>query len=501
MEETAEKTNNLQPRAGKTAEGAARPGRGKRLFWAGLCLLLLAAGILVLADGRHPVFHVVSGLEIETPYGETFEDPGVYAVLGGRVFGEGKKRLPIQTEGEVDTSHPGRYELHYTVRFLSRRVRCTRVVNVVDRKAPVITLLTKDSGPVNWLEGYREEGFTAWDDLDGDVTDRVQAFQRGDEILYTVKDRAGNTGTAVRRPDYSVAPPMLQLTGPEHLTVPAALSFQDPGCTAVDSRGDDLSAFVRTEGEVFPWRAGDYELRYTITNATGVTLQMQRLVTVEAAPLPRTVQPAEKTIYLTFDDGPGPYTDRLLDILKEYDVKATFFVTCDEPECFECIGRAYREGHSVGIHTASHVYSDIYSDERAFFRDFARVRDLIVEQTGAEPNICRFPGGSSNTISNFNPGIMTRLASDVTDLGYRYFDWDVYSGDAGGKGATKDSDRVFANVTEGISDRQTAVVLQHDIKDYSVDAVERIIQWGLENGYNFRPLTAESPPVHDEIAN
>ena len=187
--------------------------------------------------------------------------------------------------------------------------------------------------------------------------------------------------------------------------------------------------------------------------------------------------------------------------MDQYSVRATFFVTCDQPDFFRCIARAHAAGHTVGIHSASHVYSEIYSSEEAFFEDFQKVRDLIFEQTGEYPSICRFPGGSSNTVSEFNPGIMTRLASDVRDLGYQYFDWDVYSGDAGGKGAAAESDTVFANVTEGIGDSHHAVVLQHDIKGFSVDAVEKIILWGLENGYTFRALDAGSPPAHFDIAN
>ena len=212
-------------------------------------------------------------------------------------------------------------------------------------------------------------------------------------------------------------------------------------------------------------------------------------------------KPAEKTIYLTFDDGPGPYTDRLLDVLDKYGVKATFFVTCDQPDYFRCVARAHEAGHAIGVHSATHVYDDIYASEEACFADFQKVLDMILEQTGELPAICRFPGGSDNTVSSFNPGVMTRLASDVRDLGFQYFDWNVYSGDAGGKGATTDAKTVAANVIEGVGDLKTAVVLQHDIKPYSVDAVESIIQWGLEHGYAFRPLDITSPPVHEKIAN
>lgn len=464
-------------------------------------LLILAAAVLVLADDRHPQFYMMTGEEIETALGEPFEDPGVYAVLKGRVFGEGKKHLPVHTEGSVDTSRLGSYELSYRTDYLYRGYGCTRTVRVVDRTPPVITLKHREGTVVNWLDGYEEEGCTAWDNVDGELTALVTAVRQGDVIIYTVSDSSGNEARVERRPDYQVGPPHFLLTGGEDLRVPADFSFSDPGFSAVDSFGNDLAGHVQVQGSVIPWRSGTYELRYSVTNGAGDTESAVRRVTVEAVKCPETEDPEEKTIYLTFDDGPGPYTDRLLDVLDKYGVKATFFVTCDQPEYFRCVARAYEAGHTIGIHSASHVYSEIYAGEEAFFEDFQKVRAMIFNQTGEYPTICRFPGGSSNTVSEFNPGIMTRLASDVRDLGYQYFDWDVYSGDAGGKGATTKSDTVFANVTEGIGDRHTAIILQHDIKGFSVDAVEKIILWGLENGYAFLPLKAGSPPAHFDIAN
>ena len=481
---------------------AGKPRRNTRtVLLTGLSLLIIAAVVLALADARHPQFHIMTGQEIEADLDAPYEDPGVYAVLTGRVFGIWKKHLPVRTEGVVNTSELGTYELTYLTDYLFREYRCTRTVNVVDRTPPEITLNRRKEYYVNWLEGYEEEGYAAWDNVDGDLTSRVKAERQGNLIVYSVTDSAGNEAVAERLPDYTVGPPAIWWSGEDNMHIPAGFSFTEPDVSAADSFGNDLTDLIQVQDSVIPWRAGTYQLLYSITNRAGDTERAVRTVTVEAVPVPATAEPEEKTIYLTFDDGPGPYTDKLLDVLDQYSVRATFFVTCDQPDFFRCIARAHAAGHTVGIHTASHVYSEIYSSEEAFFEDFQKVRDLIFEQTGEYPSICRFPGGSSNTVSEFNPGIMTRLASDVRDLGYQYFDWDVYSGDAGGKGAAAESDTVFANVTEGIGDSHHAVVLQHDIKGFSVDAVEKIILWGLENGYTFRALDAGSPPAHFDIAN
>ena len=112
--------------------------------------------------------------------------------------------------------------------------------------------------------------------------------------------------------------------------------------------------------------------------------------------------------------------------------------------------------------------------------------------------LMRFPGGSSNTISSFNPGIMTRLTKAVEEKGFRYFDWNVDSNDAGG---ARTASKVYSNVVSGIGDKKAAVVLMHDIKSYTIDAIEKIIVWGLDNGYTFLPLTADSPTCHHGVNN
>ena len=249
---------------------------------------------------------------------------------------------------------------------------------------------------------------------------------------------------------------------------------------------------------MIPYKTGEYERRYSISNKLGDTVSVTRHITIEPVRNPDQVQPDGYTIYLTFDDGPGPYTGRLLDLLAKYNVKATFFVTCLNPDYEDMVGRAFREGHSIGVHSASHNYYGIYASEQDFLNDFGQAEDMIYRQTGTYTKLFRFPGGSSNTVSSFNPGIMSRLAKMMTDMGYQYYDWNVSSGDAG---QTTKTDVVVENIIDGCSGKRTSVVLQHDIKDFSVDAVEKVLVWGLRNGYTFRALDLTSHAAHHGIAN
>lgn len=462
-----------------------------------LALLLFALAALLRYDARHVRFYMNEPAEITVAYGKPYEEPGVRAVAVGRVSGESENELPVRVTGEVDTQTMGDYALHYEARVMLRSFSVERLVHVKDTTPPVITLAHGEEIP-NWFEGYTEEGYTAFDDVDGDLTDRVQIRELGDTRLYSVADAAGNQTVAVRQIPYSIGKPRLVLEGGENLLVKASFRFEDPGFTARDARGNDLHDLVQVEGEVVPYTPGVYTLRYWLENALGERVEAVRTVTVEALRNPDTVDPEGKVIYLTFDDGPSACTDRLLDILAQYNVRATFFVTARYPDYYDCIGRASREGHSIGVHSASHDYYRIYASEEAFFDDFNAVEELIYEQTGSYAQISRFPGGSSNTVSRFNRGVMTRLASAVEGMGVQYFDWNVSSGDAGDTTSTR---QVLANIIDGCSAQRVSVVLQHDTKDFSVAAVEQVIVWGLNNGYVFAPLDATSPTTHHRIAN
>ena len=202
-------------------------------------------------------------------------------------------------------------------------------------------------------------------------------------------------------------------------------------------------------------------------------------------------------IYLTFDDGPGQDTPRLLEILDKYNAKATFFFV--NTPFASTITQVAEAGHTLAMHTATHDFAKIYASEEAYFDDLYKIQAVIEQYSGQSPNFLRFPGGSSNTISRgYSSGIMTRLTQQVQEQGYIYFDWNVDSQDAGG--ATT-ADQVAWNVIEGCSTRTQPVVLLHDIHSYTVDAIEDILIWGQENGYTFQGLTVDSPTCHHGLNN
>lgn len=204
-----------------------------------------------------------------------------------------------------------------------------------------------------------------------------------------------------------------------------------------------------------------------------------------------------KVVYLTFDDGPNRYTEKLLDYLAEYDVKATFFVTNQNPNYTYVLKKIVDEGHAIGVHSYTHSWS-IYSSTSKFMADFNKMHDLILKETGVDTKIFRFPGGTNNTVSrSYSKGIMSSLSSSMTKAGYVYFDWNVDCGDTSGYSASQ----IAKNTINQISSRKTSIVLMHDLKKNTVDAIKTILKYCVKNGYEFKVLDETSPKIQFKPVN
>lgn len=482
----------------------AYPGRtASQIAIAIVCCLVLAAGagLYLLFGWNHFSMTMELGGKdsVLLEYGDEYHDAGCRAILkGDRLWRSGVPfEIPVSVSGLEEFTNLGKHTIQYSVDFYGFRNSVERTVRVIDTQVPVITL-TPDPADLAPAREYKEAGFQATDNFDGDITDRVKRTEEEGRITYAVFDSSGNPAYAFREiPVFDITPPEIELVGGETYTIPVGQPFVDPGYRAFDAHDGDLTDLVEVQSEEIIWyQPGNYQIKYTVSDKNENTCTITRQVIVEAKEHPVQQYPDGKVIYLTFDDGPCPDTVRLLNILKQYDVKATFFVVnTGYPEIMK---RIAAEGHSLAIHTMSHNYDAIYESPEAYYSDLLGMQDVIRSTVGQDTWLMRFPGGSSNMVSSFSPGIMTLLTKSVEDAGFSYFDWNVDSNDAGG--ATK-ADTVFKNVIDGVQQNRISVVLQHDIHPYSVDAVEKIILWGKRNGYTFLPLEQNSPSMHHPINN
>ncbi|MCR5155380.1 MAG: polysaccharide deacetylase [Butyrivibrio sp.] len=215
-------------------------------------------------------------------------------------------------------------------------------------------------------------------------------------------------------------------------------------------------------------------------------------VDVSGAQNPEDIE-GTRYVYLTFDDGPSTYTDDILDILKQYNVKATFFV-CGKPNAkyTDLYKRIVNDGHTLGMHSYSHKYSELYASLDSFKEDTDKLRIFLYETTGVWAKFYRFPGGSSNTVSKVD---MHELTSYLEESDVTFFDWNVSAGDDRA-GANKDT--IYANIVNNVPRFKHCVVLMHDAADKksTVEALPEIIEaiQDMEDTV-IVPITEDTLPV------
>ncbi|MCR4781962.1 MAG: polysaccharide deacetylase [Lachnospiraceae bacterium] len=195
-------------------------------------------------------------------------------------------------------------------------------------------------------------------------------------------------------------------------------------------------------------------------------------------------------VYLTFDDGPSKNTNKILDILDDYGVKATFFVCGKQGKNAKAsYKRIVNEGHTIGMHSYSHKYSDVYASLSSFKKDYDKIHDLIFDVTGVDCKLYRFPGGSSNKVSGED---MSYFINFLNENKITYFDWNISSGDATSKAYT--SDELIENVMNDVVKYKTSVVLMHDADDKgaTVDALPRLIESLQSRGAIILPISDDT---------
>lgn len=413
-----------------------------------IALLLVIVFLFTYITTKKDIFVKLNGKDVTININDQYVDNGIDAEYCFKFIKYKCIKIKnIDIKSNVNTSKKGIYEVTYTAYYKGKIKTIKRKVTVKDTEAPKI-ILNEDTNMYKCpSKEFVEPGFNVIDNYDQNLNDKVIIEKEEDGIKYSV----------------------------------------------VDSCGVDITDKVKVKSNVNINKEGIYEISYYVIDDYGFETKAIRKVKVNMGIKSNN----GKVIYLTFDDGPSIYTEKLLNILDDYGVKVTFFVTTQFSNYSYLIKKEYENGHSIGLHTASHNFKYIYSSVDAYFNDINKVSDVVFKETNTYSKLVRFAGGSSNTVSNFNKGIMTKLVKELSDKGYKYFDWNVDSNDT----STTNTDTIINNVINGIKNKQVSVVLQHDIKPASIEATRQIIEYGLSNGYTFLPLNQNSPGAHHGLNN
>lgn len=200
----------------------------------------------------------------------------------------------------------------------------------------------------------------------------------------------------------------------------------------------------------------------------------------------------KKIAYLTFDDGPSKNTETVLDVLKENEVHATFFLigASITEEKADIVRRMISEGNAVGIHTYSHKQNEIYASANSYLEDFKKAYDKIYEVTGIQTKIFRFPWGSANNaLGKIDKQVISALEAE----GFQYYDWNVSAEDSVG---TPTAESILKNIKKDYNKYNEAVVLMHDssVNQLTAQMLPQIIKLFKDAGYEFDTLNHMEVP-------
>lgn len=467
-------------------------------------MVLLLIIMLFTISQENPQMGIDENIEIQVKSGSVVQQPKTIYMFKDVTTN-------VKITGNIDYNTIGEYEITYEVPMFLRTYTKKQIVKIVDKIAPEITLQGGEEVNQSYAKEYEELGATATDNYDGDLTSKIttqknEINENQFEIKYSVSDSSGNTATKVRKVNLvDDVPPVITLIGDETMYIIVGNQYKEQGAKATDEKDGDLVGKIQIQGNVDTSKVGTYTITYKVSDSNGnQATKNRKIVVINSAPNPQekpSTTEAKGTIYLTFDDGPSTsITPKILDILKKKNVKATFFILNYDSAGEKLVKRIVNEGHTIAIHGYSHDYKSIYKSVETYMENITKLQNKIKNSTGCNTTITRFPGGSSNTVSRYNPGIMTKLTKEVVARGYRYFDWNVSSGDAGG---AKNSSDVYNNVVTGLKKSRSNVVLMHDFSGNTktLNALESIIDYGINNGYSFSRITENTPMVTHSVNN
>lgn len=457
--------------------------KNKKIVYALIVVLIGLLGVHLYFNA-HPLKLISTEITVDVDEKYNYKDNISYVYLGSVD--------DVKIDKKIDTSKIDDYDITYS--YKGNKLKCH--ISVEDKKGPILKLKNYKTDTVEELtpdvfvescEDYSEfEIHIETEDLSsvGKTTVVIKAVDKyGNETVESCElERIEDT-----------TPPIINGVQ-EYVEVMQGDYFDYQAVSVEDDM--DSNPSLEINGWIDFGVPGTYTVNYMAVDRTGNIASVDSTIVVMA-----NAEANMRVVYLTFDDGPSYNTASVLDILDRYGVKATFFVTGNGQNYNDNIVRAYQSGHAIGLHTYTHDYATVYASVDAYFQDLNNVGDMVQNIIGYRPDIIRFPGGSSNTVSaNYTPGIMSQLVNKVQEKGYQYYDWNVSSSDASGFGVP--SATIVQSSTATSADK--VMILFHDAtgKETTVEALPAVIEYYKNQGYAFMPISKSTSFVcHHGVNN
>ncbi len=399
----------------------------------------------------------------------------------------------VKIDSNVDTKVIGSYYVDYSLKIGRKTLRVRRNVRVVDDVSPVIKLKGEQIVQVSLNDVYEEPGYKAVDEYDGDITDRVEVIGEVDTsnygeyvLTYRVTDNSNNkveVNRIVKVIDEEA--PKFVCDSDYSAFVLGADSVI--GCSAIDNFDGDITDKIKVEGSYDVNTKGIYKVIYRVSDDASNEASIEHNIVIYD-------NKEDAVAFLTFDDGPTSITPKILDVLRDYDVKASFFVSPQKnTDNYKYISEELESGYEVGIH-GYHDTEELYSDFGSFKSYFKEMQSLLKRETGRDIFIYRFPGGSKS--KNLRLSVFNEISSYFDDLNVVYYDWNIDSMDSSSLTITSDEiiKSTLMQVINCSSREITLLFHDSDTKEQTVKALPSIISVLKDMNYQFKTIS-ESKPV------
>lgn len=450
-------------------------------------LLMLIIGIIIIMISV--IYNVFPRLQLNgqknmvLSYRDTYNEPGVIVKNA-----TGNYMSKIKISNNIDIKTIGTYYVDYSLKIGARILHVKRNVKIIDDIAPIIKLNGDQIVTLSINDTYKEAGFEANDEYDGNLTNKVQikgevdTSKYGEYILtYEVEDNSKNI-TRVNRIIKIIDEEKPKFECNSNYSA-FKIGHDNPiGCKAIDNYDGDITSKVQITGNYDINEPGIYKVTYTVSdNAKNQTSINHNIIVYKND---------AKKAYLTFDDGPSHLTNDILKILSDNKIKATFFLSSQEN--YKYLKEIINDGHEIGLHGYHHT-NILYQDKETFIQKFTEFQNLIKSETGLLITTYRFPGGSRSKY--LKEDVFNKIKKYFNENGITYYDWNIDSTDSTSLDIT--SNEIIYNTMKQIieNNNENITILFHDAdtKQETVEALPTIIKILKEMNYEFDTISNSKP--------
>jgi len=257
-----------------------------------ICITILLISALSCFAGyflhfyfEEPTIKIKGTEEIILEIKEEYKEPGYIATLDEKDISKN-----VKISGKVDNTKVGDYTLTYSVTNTKgkKKKEATRIIKVRDKVRPVLKLKGKPTTTINFGSKYKEPGYTATDNYDGDITKNVKITGKVNtnklgnyNLTYTITDSSENIATNTRLVKVvDNQNPTITLKGKQRIVLKVGATYQEPGYSAYDNYDKDLTDSIYVSGKINTNKAGIYEKIYSVKDSSGNYSSISRIIQV-----------------------------------------------------------------------------------------------------------------------------------------------------------------------------------------------------------------------------